>query len=541
MSHAARTLLAIAAAASFLPPVAAAVIHVPMDAATIQMAINAASSGDEILVGPGHYGERINYLGKRLRIASTSGAAVTTIDAGGIGTVVTIIGGEPAGTELVGFAITGGAGVPLIYGLASNHIGAGGILVMNDSNLAVRDCVIAGNVVDSPVLNAYGGGIYVTTGKVLVENSTLTANRARYGAALSTLAPGQVTLIDCTISGNVATSTVPGSSAAVISAYFGSFTATRCLVAANVGTGLKISGFPKLTDCTFVNNSDWGVNLYSEFPTLDGARFLGNGGGGAIVNSGAHFLQAIDVRRCEFANGDTLKTHLSAPGTTYVDRCTFDGSGVIEESNDLDIRNCIFRNSASPIAAAGAILVEYSNVQGGWPGTGNIDADPLWVAPASQDYALLPGSPCINSGDPSTPADADLSTTEMGARPYQPWTSTAGGVAGIAGVPALTVNGPLEAGTPFLLDVAGAPPATGAVLFAGAGQLGVPFLGGIFWPQPTLVLTGLATDGAGALALATTWPTALPAGTELWFQAWLPDPGATFGVAGTNGVRGIAP
>jgi hypothetical protein len=33
-----------------------------------------------------------------------------------------------------------------------------------------------------------------------------------------------------------------------------------------------------------------------------------------------------------------------------------------------------------------------------WPGTGNIDANPLFRDPAARDYRLLPGSPCIGTG-----------------------------------------------------------------------------------------------------------------------------------------------
>ncbi|MHC4207264.1 MAG: choice-of-anchor Q domain-containing protein, partial [Planctomycetota bacterium] len=35
-------------------------------------------------------------------------------------------------------------------------------------------------------------------------------------------------------------------------------------------------------------------------------------------------------------------------------------------------------------------------VQGGWTGTGNIDADPMF---ADDDGRLLPGSPCVDAGD----------------------------------------------------------------------------------------------------------------------------------------------
>jgi hypothetical protein len=47
-------------------------------------------------------------------------------------------------------------------------------------------------------------------------------------------------------------------------------------------------------------------------------------------------------------------------------------------------------------------LVTYSDVQGGHPGQGNIDADPLFLDAANDDYHLLPGSPAIDAGDPNS-------------------------------------------------------------------------------------------------------------------------------------------
>ena len=43
-------------------------------------------------------------------------------------------------------------------------------------------------------------------------------------------------------------------------------------------------------------------------------------------------------------------------------------------------------------------MVTYSDIQGGYAGEGNIDADPLFVAPDDGDYHLSAGSPCIDAG-----------------------------------------------------------------------------------------------------------------------------------------------
>ena len=44
--------------------------------------------------------------------------------------------------------------------------------------------------------------------------------------------------------------------------------------------------------------------------------------------------------------------------------------------------------------------VSYSNIQGGWtgPGSNNIDEDPVFASPATGDFHLAWGSPCIDSG-----------------------------------------------------------------------------------------------------------------------------------------------
>lgn len=57
----------------------------------------------------------------------------------------------------------------------------------------------------------------------------------------------------------------------------------------------------------------------------------------------------------------------------------------------------------------------YSVVQGGWPGVGNINVDPMFVDPANYNFNLTAGSPCVDAGDPSLPLDPDGSVADIGA------------------------------------------------------------------------------------------------------------------------------
>ena len=49
------------------------------------------------------------------------------------------------------------------------------------------------------------------------------------------------------------------------------------------------------------------------------------------------------------------------------------------------------------------------------PGIGDITMDPLFNAEHELDFTLLPGSPCIDAGDPNSPPDPDGTIADMGA------------------------------------------------------------------------------------------------------------------------------
>jgi hypothetical protein len=76
--------------------------------------------------------------------------------------------------------------------------------------------------------------------------------------------------------------------------------------------------------------------------------------------------------------------------------------GISSAPDGLCITNTIIWNNTSgsinPDDPGDIVYAFYSDIQGGWPGIGNINADPMFVDTANGDYRLQSGSPCIDAG-----------------------------------------------------------------------------------------------------------------------------------------------
>ena len=144
-SRAPRVFAAAAALATCLAlvprPALAAELRVPDQFPTIQAALDAAASGDTVLVEPGSYAENLNFQGKDVELRSTGGAAVTTLAVpGGTGVLI-----GPAGA-FIGFTVTGAVAD---FGAAMAVSGVGTL---------IQDNVFDGNVQTAGGFGAAIGG-----------------------------------------------------------------------------------------------------------------------------------------------------------------------------------------------------------------------------------------------------------------------------------------------------------------------------------------------------------------------------------------------
>lgn len=183
-----------------------------------QPAIQASSNGDSVVVYPGHYVGRVFFAGKRIVLRSTAGPATTTIDANGIGSVVTISFGQTAETVVDGFTLTGGTGTPFSIapggepefesdeetdadaaaarmrsGESSDADGhangdaqaggggetRGGAMFLYEASPTVRNLIVRGNQAN------IGGGVWVWGGAPSIEDCVVRENFAGSGGGIA--------------------------------------------------------------------------------------------------------------------------------------------------------------------------------------------------------------------------------------------------------------------------------------------------------------------------------------------------------------------
>lgn len=135
--------------------------HVPDDCQTIQAAIDAASSGDEIVVLAGVWKEQIEISKKTLLIRSEHGAEETVIDAGQRGS--TIRCNDATQSVFEGFTITGG------------QADLGGGIHCDNASPTFRLCLIQFNTA------TFGGGAYAVGGELQFDQCVFSFNTAKNG------------------------------------------------------------------------------------------------------------------------------------------------------------------------------------------------------------------------------------------------------------------------------------------------------------------------------------------------------------------------
>ena len=394
---------------------------------SIQQAINIASNGDLIQVAPGTYTETIDFLGKAITVRSTGGPAVTTIDGVGGGPTVSFVNNEGADSVLSGFTVTGGqgglgegggihcsTGTPTIedcvitgntgggdpggpFGIS----GAGGIHIGPFGGATIRDCVISSNQGGSGIGLGLGGagGLYAK-GLLDMSGCQVTNNVGgnRFGGrgGAGGIGIGVLSSIDireCTITGNTGGHGDRGGAGGVHTLGDSATTVDRCTISGNLG-GNGVNGIGGAGGMDF----DQGGQI------IVGCMVHGNQGGSSTNSHGGAGGINVEgdtgsrVLHCTIANntGGNGSTGNGPGGILYFEM--INSGSILENSIVWGNTGTELMEVVLPLNATTPV-VSHSDIEGGWPGTNNIDADPIFTDMASGDLHLQAASPCLDMGD----------------------------------------------------------------------------------------------------------------------------------------------
>ena len=159
----------------------------------------------------------------------------------------------------------------------------------------------------------------------------------------------------------------------------------------------------------FCNNSSPSLTNIS----VSGNSASNNGGGLYLDSSNPSLVNVTITNNTPVGNGGGVYCYdYSNPTFTNVtisnNSAVNNGGGVYLDSSNPSLVNCILWNDAPDelyINDNASVAATYSNIQGGWEGEGNINADPLFMDAGNDDLHLQWGSPCIDSGDPDLDGD----------------------------------------------------------------------------------------------------------------------------------------
>ncbi len=354
-------------------------INVPSDYPTIQLGIYATERGDTVLVHPGTYYENVVSNGNNIVIASlylttgdTSYISATIIDGGSAGSVFSSsydILGPPV---FAGFTVQNGAAY------------SGGGIYCNTSSIEIHSNIIRNNTCE------YNGGGIFCDDYLLghIHDNVIIDNHAGYRG-------GGVYFIDAD---------------------------------------------PIFSDNRIIDNTSsgdgGGVYCWEFYGDISGNMISGNqtsgNGGGILLRNSSGFL----ISRCVVADNScqengggiaVLASISTLANLTVIRNQGGTGGGLFcDQETDALVVNSIFRDDSASVQGnelmfeGGGFGVNYSDIEGGFSGNGNIDEDPLFVDPENNDFHLQEGSPCINAGDPNWPRDPDNTIVDMGAYYFGP-------------------------------------------------------------------------------------------------------------------------
>ncbi len=440
-------------------------LRVPAQYATIQAAIDAALDYDQVLVADGTYtgagNKDLDLAGKIITVRSENGPEVCIIDCEGSGTGFHFCSGEGLDSIVDGFTIRAAGSDGIYCSGSSPTISHCNIVLAADAGIEcasssseapccplIAYCTINENetngvfgtgsfgdvsptITNCTITHNKSHGLYIHTGSdfAKIDNSTISWNHGHgiwimsnnreldlnqcmithngfLGVSASTL--GDVRIDSSTISWNL-------SGGIRASSRYGRIDVNRCTIVRNAERGGIVinNGDFLITDCVILGNQN---------QQEGGGIVYDDDGNAQITNC------LIADNRARYSGGgiscgsdaNTTITNCTITGNLAAGSFDEHGGGVACARGNVDITNSILWNNfpdeiVSTSYEPAVLSVSYCDVDGGWPGEGNIDVDPAFAMPG--DYHLTAGTPCIDAGTNDPPGDLPPADLDGRARP----------------------------------------------------------------------------------------------------------------------------
>ena len=230
--------------------------------------------------------------------------------------------------------------------------GRSGCISIRRSDGLLENLIISGNE------GWIAGGAYISSSDITIRNVTITDNKSGSSGGLS-LSIGNYILTDVTISNNLA------------------YRSAVDWYDAICGGGMSLIGSDAvLTDVAIIGNR---IDSGGQYP---------------------HYKWGAGIFCYD---SDPMLINVTISGNSISDLWMDDGGGLflLDDSYATVVNSIIWGNIPNevPDSMWYKIQSNYSDIGGNPnPGAGDIDSDPLFVNPASGDYTLSEGSPCIDAG-----------------------------------------------------------------------------------------------------------------------------------------------
>ncbi|HSW61427.1 MAG TPA: hypothetical protein VLJ60_11540 [bacterium] len=290
----------------------------------------------------------------------------------------------------------------------------GGAIYNENSNIEISECDFANSWAEGDN-ESNGGAIYSTGGKTVITDTVFRLNRAQMGGAIF-IESGDMEITDCTFDENKSENGGAinlNNSSAVISDTMFKYNTTYSYGDTD-GRGGAIRMIK--SELTILNS------VFSQHIAGDGGAIYSSNFGEdtstlKIINSAFSVNKMIDQggalylskTTTDIVNSVFFKNYFG-----YTSTGTYGGAIYKATSGSLTVTNSIFKantagNGKHIYDQGSNATVTYSCIvdTSVYPGTGNINDEPLMIAPEYNplNFGLEVGSPCIDTGS-NTPFDA---------------------------------------------------------------------------------------------------------------------------------------